>query len=132
MLLISHDVTGSGPAVLLIHAGVADRRICDPQLPDPGRGHRVVRVDLRGCGDSPLPPNPYAHVTDITTLLGDIGVDRTAMVGASFKHLREGGLILGYRLKWALQVPLRSCSVSWLGGAAPSSRGAKSAVFARS
>ena len=88
MLPISHDVTGSGPSALLIHAGVADRRMWDPQLPAIARGHRVVRVDLRGFGDSPLPPDPYDHVTDIITLLEDIGVDRTAVVGASF-----GGLV---------------------------------------
>jgi len=88
LLPISHDVTGSGPSALLIHAGVADRRMWDPQLPAIARGHRVVRVDLRGFGDSPLPPDPYDHVTDIITLLEDIGVDRTAVVGASF-----GGLV---------------------------------------
>ena len=87
MLLISHDVTGSGPAVLLIHAGVADRRMWEPQLSDLARRHRVVRVDLRGFGASPLPPGPYDHVTDVVTVLEDIGVVRAAVVGASFGRL---------------------------------------------
>jgi 3-oxoadipate enol-lactonase len=88
LIPISHDVTGSGPSVVLIHAGVADRRMWDPQLLDLAHGHRVVRVDLRGFGDSPLPHEPYDHVTDIVTLLEDIGVAHTAVVGASF-----GGLV---------------------------------------
>lgn len=88
LLPISHDVTGSGPAVLLIHAGVADRRMWDPQLPNLAGGHVVIRVDLRGFGESPLPPEPYDHVTDILTVLGNLGVDRAAVVGASF-----GGLV---------------------------------------
>lgn len=52
------------------------------------RGHRVLRVDLRGYGDSPLPPDPYDHVTDVVAVLEETGVDRAALVGASF-----GGLI---------------------------------------
>jgi 3-oxoadipate enol-lactonase len=88
LLQISHDVMGAGPSVLLIHAGVADRRMWEPQLWDLAQGHRVVRVDLRGFGDSPLPPDPYDHVTDVVTVLEDLGVDRAAVVGASF-----GGLV---------------------------------------
>jgi len=88
LVLISHDVRGSGSAVLLIHAGVADRRMWDPQLPDLVRRHRVMRVDLRGFGDSPLPPDPYDHVTDVVAVLDEVGVDRLAVVGASF-----GGLV---------------------------------------
>lgn len=88
MLVISHDSSGSGSAVLLIHAGVADRRMWDPQLPALSRRHRVVRVDLRGFGDSPLPPHPYDHVSDVVAVLDEVGVERAAVVGASF-----GGLV---------------------------------------
>ncbi|MGL5809639.1 MAG: alpha/beta fold hydrolase [Nocardioides sp.] len=88
MPLISHDVTGAGPAVLLIHAGVADRRMWEPQLSDLTQVHRVVRVDLCGFGNSPLPPDPYDHVTDVVAVLEETGVDRVSVVGASF-----GGLI---------------------------------------
>ena len=88
MLLIRHDARGSGSAVLLIHAGVADRRMWDPQLPALSQRHRVVRVDLRGFGESPLPPDPYDHVTDIVAVLDEVGVGSAAVVGASF-----GGLV---------------------------------------
>lgn len=60
----------------------------EPQLSGLTQGHRVVRVDLRGFGDSPLPPEPYDHVTDVVTVLEESGVDRAAVVGASF-----GGLV---------------------------------------
>lgn len=88
MQLIGHDVSGTGPAVLLIHAGVADRRMWEPQLSALAQEHRVVRVDLRGFGDSPLPPVPYDHVVDVVDVLDEIGADRAAVVGASF-----GGLV---------------------------------------
>jgi 3-oxoadipate enol-lactonase len=88
VILLSHDARGTGAAVLLIHAGVADRRMWDPLLPDLSQRHRVVRVDLRGFGDSPLPPHPYDHVTDVVAVLDEVGVDCPAVVGASF-----GGLI---------------------------------------
>lgn len=85
---ISYDVTGSGPAVLLVHAGVADRRMWEPQLSTLSRHHQVVRVDLHGFGDSPLPEEPYAHVDDIVAVMNMTGIDTAAVVGASF-----GGLV---------------------------------------
>jgi pimeloyl-ACP methyl ester carboxylesterase len=86
--VIGYDVLGSGPAVLLVHAGIADRRMWDPQVPDLRRWHRMVRVDLRGFGESPLPADPYDHVDDVVAVLDEVGVDRAAVVGASF-----GGLV---------------------------------------
>jgi 3-oxoadipate enol-lactonase len=112
LLLISHDATGSGPAVLLVHAGVADRRMWDPQLPDLAPRHRVVRVDLRGFGDSPLPPEPYDHVTDLVAVLDKVGVDRAAVVGASF-----GGLVaqeLAHRCPERVERLLLVCPASAL------------------
>ncbi|PSK98368.1 pimeloyl-ACP methyl ester carboxylesterase [Murinocardiopsis flavida] len=84
MPLISHDTAGDGPAVLLLHAGVADRGMWDAQRPLLAKTHRVIRVDLRGYGDSPLPPHPYDHVEDAVAVLDALGVPSAAVVGASF------------------------------------------------
>jgi 3-oxoadipate enol-lactonase len=86
--VISYDVTGSGPSLLLLHAGVADRRMWEPQLHVLSRRHRVLSVDLHGFGDSPLPEGPYDHVEDVLAVLDETGADRAAVVGASF-----GGLV---------------------------------------
>jgi 3-oxoadipate enol-lactonase len=46
--------------------------------------HRVLRPDLRGFGDSPLPGGPFSYVEDVRALLDRLGLDRVAVVGNSF------------------------------------------------
>jgi 3-oxoadipate enol-lactonase len=71
--------------VVLIHAGVADRRMWDPIWPALTRERDVVRVDLRGFGDSAgRPAGPVSQAGDILGALADIGVGRFHLVGASF------------------------------------------------
>jgi pimeloyl-ACP methyl ester carboxylesterase len=55
---------------LLIHAGIADRRMWQPQI-DALRavGRRVIAPDLRGFGDHPLEPVPFSHLRDVEVLL---------------------------------------------------------------
>lgn len=83
-MLLSHDDVGAGPPVLLVHAGVADRRMWDPVVPALSHSFRVIRPDLRGFGDSPQPPEAYADADDLDALLGALGVGQAAVVGASF------------------------------------------------
>ncbi|NML50504.1 alpha/beta hydrolase [Streptomyces sp. R302] len=84
-MTLSHDVAGSGPrTVVLLHSGVCDRRMWDGQfqaLAD--AGHRVVRCDLRGFGDTPVDA-PHLHADDVRDLLDALGVDRAVLVGSSF------------------------------------------------
>ena len=48
-MTIHHEVRGDGPAVLLVHAGIADSRmwagVADRLV---AAGHRVVTCDLQG------------------------------------------------------------------------------------
>ena len=82
-MILSHDTTGSGPAVLLLHAGVADSRMWDPQRAPLARQHRVIRCDLRGYGDTPLTSEPFDNAGDVRALLGSLGERPVAIVGAS-------------------------------------------------
>ena len=45
-----YDVHGEGPAVVLVHAGIADSRLWEPQLDSFTQSHTVLRVDLPGFG----------------------------------------------------------------------------------
>ncbi|WP_308738190.1 alpha/beta fold hydrolase [Knoellia flava] len=83
-LLIAHDDEGSGPAVVLLHAGVADRRMWAPVVASLATDHRVVAPDLRGFGDTPLPGEAYADADDVVRLLDVLGIERASVVGASF------------------------------------------------
>ena len=51
----------------------------------PGLQHafQVLRPDLRGFGDTPLPGGPYADVDDLVALLDHLGMNDAAVVGSS-------------------------------------------------
>ncbi|MCW3812959.1 alpha/beta hydrolase [Micromonospora sp. DR5-3] len=82
--VLAYDEVGSGSPVVLLHAGIADRRMWRGQLPALAARHRVIAVDLRGYGESELPPSPFAHHDDVIGLLDALGVPRAALVGCSF------------------------------------------------
>lgn len=81
--VLAHDDLGSGPPVLLLHSGVADRRMWRAQLPLLGRTHRVIAPDLPGFGGSPPDPGPNDAAAGLVALLDAKGIDRAAVVGAS-------------------------------------------------
>lgn len=83
---IDYDRAGpyGGTSVVLLHAGVADRRMWEPQWTTLTRRHDVVRLDLRGFGGSVARPDgPFAHHEDVARTLSSLGVDRAQVVGCS-------------------------------------------------
>jgi pimeloyl-ACP methyl ester carboxylesterase len=87
-MTLAHDDTGAGPVVLLLHSTVTDRRMWDPQVAAlVAAGHRVIRCDLRGYGDSPMPDRPYNDADDVAELIDTVADasdgGRVAVVAAS-------------------------------------------------
>ena len=67
--------------VLLLHAGIADRRMWAPQVEAlEAAGHAVVAPDLPGYGDEPLRPGRLSYVEHAAALLDGPAV----VVGCSF------------------------------------------------
>jgi len=82
--MLSYDVTGAGPALVLLHSTVCDRRMWDPQWPVLAEaGYRVVRCDFRGFGATPAPSAPYNDADDVLSLADDLDLGPVALVGAS-------------------------------------------------
>jgi 3-oxoadipate enol-lactonase len=77
------EVAGEGSTVVLVHAGICDSRMWDPQRDAFPAVYRTVRYDLRGFGRSPLPPQPYSHGRDLIALLEQLGIQQATLVGAS-------------------------------------------------
>lgn len=83
--MLPHDEAGSGPAVLLLHAGIADRSMWSAQLrPLADAGLRAIAVDLPGFGAAPVAPGPQAPWNDVLDTLNELGLERAALVGNSF------------------------------------------------
>ena len=52
--------------VLLLHAGIADSRMWQPQVEVlAAAGYRVIAPDLRGFGERPLEPAPFSHLRNV-------------------------------------------------------------------
>ncbi|MEI8412991.1 MULTISPECIES: alpha/beta fold hydrolase [unclassified Kribbella] len=84
-MTIAYWVAGDGPAVLLVHAGVADARMWRRQVEELARDRRVITVDLRGYGETPLEPEAkYSDAGDVLAVLDELGVDTVEAVGASY------------------------------------------------
>jgi pimeloyl-ACP methyl ester carboxylesterase len=78
-----HEVAGQGPPVLLVHEGICDSRMWEPQWRTFPPVHRTARCDLRGFGLTPLPPEPFSNARDVVELLERLDLGPTALVGGS-------------------------------------------------
>lgn len=77
------ESVGEGPAILFVHAGVADSRMWHSQISHFSKTHQVVAYDQRGFGRTPWVPEPYAGWEDAVAVLDRVGVDSATIVGCS-------------------------------------------------
>jgi 3-oxoadipate enol-lactonase len=77
------EEAGEGPPVVLVHEGIADSRMWDPQWRTFPEAHRTIRYDLRGFGRSRIEPGVFSHARDLVALLDELSLERTALVGGS-------------------------------------------------
>lgn len=94
-----YEVRGSGPPVVLLHAGGLDLTMWDPQVGPVARAFRVIRYDARGHGRSSAPMGPHSTVEDLRALLDHLGVERANLVGISMGA--------GVALEFAISYPQR-------------------------
>ena len=78
------EQAGAGADVVLLHAGIADSRMWDPQWVEWPRGLRVTRLDFRGFGRSDRPEGAFSHGDDVLAALDALALERPVLVGASF------------------------------------------------
>jgi pimeloyl-ACP methyl ester carboxylesterase len=80
---IAYDVAGSGPPVLLLHAGLGDRRMWDAQVPAFAEHFTVVRFDARGFGETRKPNASFSPYADAIGLLDHLRIEQAHFVGVS-------------------------------------------------
>ena len=85
-MVLPHDEAGDGPPVVLLHAGIADRTMWSEHLPAlADAGLRAVAIDLAGFGEAPVSAaSGSGEWEDVLTTMGDLGIERAALVGSSF------------------------------------------------
>jgi 3-oxoadipate enol-lactonase len=61
---------GSGPPVVLLHAGIADSRSWDEMVPLlNAAGYRAIRYDQRGAGGTTTEDVEFSRVADLLAVL---------------------------------------------------------------
>ncbi|HEX7171973.1 MAG TPA: alpha/beta fold hydrolase [Candidatus Limnocylindria bacterium] len=105
---IAYDTAGSGPAVVLIHAGVANRSMWDDQVTALQDAYRVIRYDTRGFGETETDAVEFSNRADVAALLDHLGEEQAHVVGLS-----RGGQIA---LDFVIEHPDRVRSLTVVAG----------------
>lgn len=97
-----YEVTGAGHPLVLLHEGIANSRMYDDQFNAFAQHYRVVRFDLRGFGQSDLPPGdePVALHEDLYGLLALLRIKKTYVLGMSM----GGAIALDFTLAHPVMV----------------------------
>jgi pimeloyl-ACP methyl ester carboxylesterase len=77
------EQAGSGSPVVLIHEGIADSRMWEPQWGPYSERFRVVRFDLRGFGQSPPAVGTFSLSGDVVQLLDELELGPATLIGVS-------------------------------------------------
>jgi 3-oxoadipate enol-lactonase len=102
------QAAGSGSGVVLMHAGIADARMWDPQWEALAERHRVVRYDLRGFGRSEVEHVRFSNREDVLAVMDAANLSRAVLVGCS----RAGRIALDT----AIEFPDRVSGLVWVCG----------------
>ena len=90
-----YEVAGSGTALIMIHAGIADSRMWDNEFTCFAESYQVLRFDMRGYGRSLPVAGEFNIQDDFTGLLKKLEVPAPAiLMGCSM----GGGLAIDYAL----------------------------------
>src|SRR4051794_4205323 len=83
--MLARDEAGTGPAVVLLHAGIADRTMWSDLLPAlADAGFRAIAFELPGFGEALPQPGPQAPWNDVLAAMRELDIERAALVGNSF------------------------------------------------
>lgn len=115
---IYYEVAGTGPPLVLLHAGVADGRFWDDQFATLAQHYRTIRYDLRGFGRSAMPPGPFSQHEDLAGLLDFLAVEQAIVVGISY----GGKVAIDFALAYPQRVTALVLGAPSIGGAAPTER----------
>jgi pimeloyl-ACP methyl ester carboxylesterase len=107
-----YEVAGEGEPLVLVHAGIADRRMWNEQFEVFARDYMVLRYDRRGFGRTEMVAGPFSHHQDLHELLRFLGIERATLLGCS----QGGKTVLDLALEHPSMIERLVLVASALGG----------------
>jgi pimeloyl-ACP methyl ester carboxylesterase len=77
------EQAGEGSPVVLLHEGIADSRMWEPQWAEYSKRFRMVRYDMRGFGQSPAAVGTVSLSGDLVQLLDTLELRPATLIGVS-------------------------------------------------
>jgi 3-oxoadipate enol-lactonase len=77
------EQAGEGPPVVLLHEGIGDSRMWEPQWASYAERFHVVRFDMRGFGQSPPAVGSFSLSGDLVELLDGLQLGPATLIGMS-------------------------------------------------
>jgi pimeloyl-ACP methyl ester carboxylesterase len=91
-----YEMAGEGHPLVLVHAGITDRRMWDDQFRVFAQHYKVVRYDRRGFGDTTSGSEAFSHHQDLCDLLKFLGIEQAFLAGCS----QGGKTIIDFALEY--------------------------------
>lgn len=88
--------TQNTETLVMIHAGICDQRMWKQQVGYFAQSYRVLTLDLRGFGQSPMVEGAFAHYQDLHGLLTHLEIESAWLMGSSL----GGKIALDYTLTY--------------------------------
>ncbi len=107
-----YEMAGSGTALIMIHAGVADCRMWDHEFEAFADSHLVMRFDMRGYGKSLPVEGEFNIQDDLAALLETLEIPAPAI----FMGCSMGG---GLAIEYALEEPEKVSALILVGSGPP-------------
>jgi pimeloyl-ACP methyl ester carboxylesterase len=99
--------SGRGPAVVFLHAGVADRRMWAAQIAHFRVDYTAIAYDRRGFGETTARDQPFLHRDDLLVVLDHLEIEHAVFCGCS-----QGARIA---IDFALAYPARARALILVG-----------------
>jgi len=96
---VGYDTYGSGPDLVFLHAGIANRTMWQPQIDVLSNRFRITTPDARGFGDTPIGDEPFSRRDDLAAVMDAVGAESATVVGCSIGA--------GFALDYAIENPTR-------------------------
>lgn len=105
---LHYEMKGEGTPLVMIHAGMLDKRMWAPQFDEFAKHFKVIMYDARNHGMTESQPDTFLHQDDLNKLLEKLGIGKAVVMGLSMGGYIAVNFALDYPDKTIALIPVCS------------------------